>query len=122
MSALDAAELALIQQDLQAMACDKACIIQRGSMTTDTWGNAVEGDYAAIATTVAGLKQPSAALLTNYAYRIGSLATYQVSLPNATDVQEGDYLLIDDVTLQVHVLLEPHSIPGLTTCLAALLK
>lgn len=120
--ALDAAELALIQADLVAAACDKACVIQRGTITTDQYGNATESAYATVATTVAGLRQPSAALLTNYAYRIGSLATYQVSLPASTDAREGDYLLIEGNTLQVHVLLEPHSVPGLTTCLAALMK
>lgn len=119
---IPAAELAKIQADLVAQACDKVCVIQRGTTATDTFGNPVEGGYATVHTTVAGMRQPTAGQLQNYDYRIGSLAAWLVLLPYGTDVLVNDWLIIETQTLYVHVLLNPHSIPGLSCVLAAEMK
>ncbi|MGH2478203.1 MAG: hypothetical protein ACRDHW_00890 [Ktedonobacteraceae bacterium] len=117
-----AAELAQIQADLAAAVCDKACVIQRAPDTTDTWGSPAKGTYATISTTVCGMTQPTAGQLQNYAFRIESLAAWQVKLPYGTDCRVDDQLLIEGNTLQVHVILDPHSVPGMLTVLAAELK
>jgi hypothetical protein len=118
MNAISAAELAQIQADMVAAVCDKTCIIQRSTTTKDTAGSQAE-NYAPIATTVAGISQPTAGQLTNYAYIIGSLAAWQVRLPIATDVRERDYLIINGQTMEVQVLLDPHSYPGILPVLAS---
>lgn len=120
--AIPAAELAQIQADLVAATCDKTCVIQRGTVTTDGYGNATPGSYATVHTTVAGMRQPTAGQLQNYDYRIGSLAAWLVLLPYGTDVLVDDWLIIESQTLYVHVLLNPHSIPGLSCVLAAEMK
>lgn len=119
---IPAAELAQIQTDLAAAVCDKTCVVQRGTKSTDLYGNAVISNYQPIKTTVAGMTQPSAGELSNYAFRIESLAAWHVNLPWGTDVQVDDQLVIEGQTLNVHVLLDPHSIPGLLPVLAAELK
>lgn len=116
--ALDASELAEIQADLTAAACDKTCVIQRKTRTPDGMGSFTE-TWTTIKTTVAGIQQPSAGLLTNYAYRLGSLNAWHVLLPYGTNVREQDRLLIENQTLEVHVPLDPHSVPGLLPVLAA---
>lgn len=122
MSAIPVAELAQIQADLAAAACDKTCEIWRGTEGKDTWGNATISNYTKISTTVAGMQEPSAGQLQNYDFRIGSLAAWQVKLPYSTDVQVDDQLVIENQTLYVHVKLDPHSVPGLLTVLAAEMK
>jgi hypothetical protein len=124
MSVLDADELALIQADLAEQVCDKTCEVWRGTQTKDQWGNASIPDdsYTLLSTTKAGMQQPSATLLTNYAYRVGSLNSWHVLLPHGTDVAENDHLVIENFVLNVHVLLDPHSVPGLTPTLAAEIK
>lgn len=119
---LDAIELAQIQADLAAACLDKTCVISRSTTTQDIYGNAVKGDYEEIDTVKCAMKQPSAGLLQNYDYRIGSLATWLVRLPYGTSLLEEDHLLIEGQTLTVHVLLDPHTVPGLDSVLAAELK
>lgn len=119
---VSSAELALIRSDLVAAVCDKTCVVWRGTATTDTSGNAVVGSYASINTTVAGMRQPTAGQLQNYDYRIGSLAAWLVMLPYGTDVRVNDWLVIESQTLYVHVLLDPHSYPGLLPVLVAEMK
>lgn len=119
---LSASELAQIQADLVAATCDKTCVIQRGTPSTDAFGNAVEDSYATISTTVAGLRQPTASMLQNYDFRIGSLAAFLVHLPVGTDVAVDDQLVIDGQALTVHVLLTPQSYQGLLQIIAAEMK
>lgn len=119
---LDPAELAELQADLVAAACDKACVIQRSALTKDIYGNPTRGNYETTSTTVAGMRQPTAGQLQNYDFRIGSLAAWLVMLPYGTDVQVDDHLIIENQTLYVHVKLDPHSIPGLLSVLAAEMK
>jgi hypothetical protein len=118
---LDATELAQIQSDLVAAVCDKTCVIQRKTVTSDSMGTDTEV-WNTIATTVAGMSQPSAGQLANYDFKIGSLAAWQVHLPVGTNVQEQDHLIIGGQTLDVQVLLDPHSYPGLLPVIASEVK
>ena len=118
---VDTTELALIQQDLAVAVCDKTCVIQRATKTPDGYGSESES-YRPIATTVAGMKEPTANMLQNYAFRIESLAAFLVHLPVGTDVAVDDYLVVDGQTLKVHVLLTPQSYQGLLQVIAAELK
>lgn len=122
--AIDASELADIQADLAEQVCDKTCEIWRGTATVDQWGNASIPDdsYTLLSTTVAGMSQPTAGQLQNYDFRVGSLAAWQVKLPYSIDVAVDDWLIIEGKKLYVHVDLDPHSIPGLRTILAAEMK
>lgn len=115
---IPASELARIQSDHVAAACDKTCVIQRASTSKDAYGSESE-TYSTIATTVCGMSEPSPSQLQNYDFRIGALSAWQVKLPYGTAVQERDHLIIEGNTLEVHVLLDPHSVPGLLTALAA---
>lgn len=119
--AITDAELALIQADLTA-SLDKTCVIKRSATTKDAYGNPVRSSYATVATTVASMSQPTATQLTNYAFRIESEAAWQVKLPYGTDVRVNDQLVIESNTLHVHVLLDPHTVPGLLVVIAAELK
>lgn len=119
---IPASELASIQADLQSACCDKTCVIQRSSMTKDIYGNPTRGGYATVATVKAAMAQPTATQLQNYAFRIESEAAWQVKFPYGTDVQVEDHLIIENQTLHVHVLLDPHTVPGLLTVIAAELK
>jgi len=127
MAAIPASELAQIQSDLAAVVCDKPCEIWRAPLTNDGMGSPARGTYVKIApvspaTLFVGLTQPSAGELANYAFRIESLAAWHVNLPWGTDVQVDDHLVVESNTLHVHVILDPHSIPGLLPVLAAELK
>lgn len=124
---IPAAELAQIQADLAAVVCDKPCQIWRAPLTTDGMGSPVRGTYAKIAPTgsntlYAGLTEPSAGQLQNYDFKIGSLAAWLVHLPYGTDTAAQDHLVIEGNTLEVHVILDPHSVPGLLKVLAAEIK
>ena len=121
MNPISAAELASIQSDVAAAACDKTCAIQRKTRTPDGMGQATE-TYATIATVKAGMAQPSQQLLQNYDYLIAALSAWLVKFPVGTTTQPQDRLLIDGQTLEVHVVLEPRSYQALLTVLAAEVK
>lgn len=118
--AITDAELALIQSDANAL-LDKTCLIRRATLTADDYGTESE-TWADVATVDAGMAQPSAGLLANYAFLIGSLKTWKVRLPNGTDVRHKDQLVIDGQTLIVQVILSPQSHSIFATCLASEVK
>ena len=120
MNPISAQELSAIQNDV-AVACDKDCVIQRKATTDDGYGSQTT-TYSTVATVKAGLTQPSAGMLQNFAFKIQDLAAWQVKFPVNTDVRETDRLTIDGQTLEVHVLLTPRSFMGLLTVIAAELK
>lgn len=113
-----ASELALIQTDLVAAACDKTCVIQRKTRTPDGLGSFTE-TWAAIKTTVAGMRQPTAGELSNYAYRIADKSAWTILLPIGTDIREQDRVEIENRIMEVHIALDPHSIPGLLPVIVA---
>lgn len=121
MLAVSASELASIQSETQAAACDKTCVVKRKTKTKDAYGSETEV-LSTIVTTVAGMSEPSAGQLANYDYLVGSLSTWQVKLPVSTDVKAQDLLIIDSQTLVVQVVLDPRSYPALLTVLASEVK
>lgn len=122
MNPISAAELASIQSDVAAAACDKDCQIQRLPTSTPDSRGVPSGSYSTIETTKAGMAQPSQQLLQNYDYLIASLSAWAVKLPVNTNVQAQDHLIIDGQTLEVHVVLTPRSYQALLTVLAAEIK
>jgi hypothetical protein len=118
MSLLLPAETAQLQADMVAAACDKTCQVYRKTTTSGPSAEPLP-NYTLNATTVAGMTQPGATLLQNYAALIGSLKTWHVKMPTGTDVRHQDRLLIEGVTLEVNVLLTPQSYSVFTNCLAS---
>lgn len=118
---VSASELASIQSETQAATCDKTCVVNRKTKTKDAYGSDTEV-LNTIATTVAGMTEPSAGQLANYDYLVGSLSTFQVKLPVGTDVKAQDLLVIDGQTLVVQVVLDPRSYAALLTVLASEVK
>lgn len=123
---ISAAELAQIQADAAAAACDQVCTIQRATRTplpsggaSVAWGTVLQHG----ATTVnAGMAEPTAGQLANYGYLVGSLAAWQLKFPVGTDVLEKDQAIIAGQTLNVVKILNPRSYPALITVLAAEVK
>lgn len=104
MIALDACEQAALQADLESL-LDKTCVITRNGTT--------------IATVKALVRSPSAGVIAEYASKLGSLLTWQVQLPNGTDVLSEDHLLIENTEMLVQALLTPNSYSFLVNVLAA---
>jgi hypothetical protein len=115
------AEITQIQNDVASAACDKDCVIQRATKSSDGYGSQTE-TYTTIATVKAGMTQPSSGLMQNYSYIIENLASWVVHFAIGTDVKHRDHLVIEGQTLEVHVILDPRSFPGLLTVIAAELK
>lgn len=121
--ALSASELAEIQADTAAAACDKACTIQRATRTPEPQGGAtLTWNTTSPADLLVGMAEPTAGQLTNYGYLVGSLAAWQIKLPIGTDIKENDHLIIEGETLEVVKDLTPRSYPALITVLATELK
>ena len=117
---LSATELATLQT-IASGALDQTCVIQRKTRTSDGMGSSSE-TYATITTVAAGMSQPTAGQLQNYAFMIGSLAAWQIKLPVGTSVQHQDHLVIAGQTLEVQVVLSPRSYQTLLTVLASEIK
>jgi hypothetical protein len=118
---LSADEIGLIRTDAAYATCDLACLVQRKTVTPDGMGGFSES-WSTVATTTAGMSQPSVGQLQNYDYLIGSLSTWLVRLPYGVDVRVQDHLVIEGETLVVQVYLHPTSYSSLTTVLASEVK
>lgn len=101
---LSSCEQADIQADLESI-LDKTCVIKRNGAT--------------ITTVKALVRSPSAGVIAEYASKLGSLITWQVGLPNGTDVLSEDHLFINGTEMIVQALLTPKSYSFLTNVLAA---
>lgn len=126
---VSASELAAIQSEAVSAVCDKTCQIWRDltPYTPDAYGSSSSSrdntvDYTLIATTVAGMSQPSAGELQNYDYLIGDKAAWTVHMPVGTDVTHRDHLVINGQVLEVHVLLNPKSYEVFHSVIAAEIK
>ena len=119
--AIPASELAQIQADLAAVCLDKSCEILRNHPTVGEYGEEID-DYQHLSYCKASMAQPNANLLANYDFRIGDLAAWHIKLPWGQDVKRSDRLVIEGQTLEVHILLDPHTVPGLLPLIAAELK
>lgn len=114
-------ELAQIQADAAAAACDLPCQIERASPTWNASGGA-DLTWQVIASVLVGMAEPTASQLENYGYLIGTLAAWQIRLPFGTNVLEQDRLIINGETLLVHKVMQPRSYTALLTVLAAEVK
>lgn len=117
---ISAAELNQIRADVAPL-LDKVCEIQRRSSNRDTFGTYAD-TWSTITTVNACMGIPSAGELANYDYLIGDKAAWTVRLPLHTDVTHNDHLIIEDQTLEVHVVLTPKSYPILLSVIAAEIK
>ena len=114
---ISSAELAQIQSDVAQAACDQTCVIQRRTLTQDAYGSQT-AVWNTVATTKAGMTEPTGTQLQNFAYIVEALKAFQVRMAVGTNVREQDLLLIGGKTLTVQVVLEPRSYPSLLTLLA----
>ncbi len=113
MNPISLAELTSIRQEATAAVCDQPCQIFRSTIpVTDAYSSPTNKNYG----------QPSAGQLQNYGFKIGSLAAWHVSLPNNTDVEEQDHLVISGETLEVQVVLAPQSYSIFANVLASVIK
>src|SRR5260221_11400943 len=123
MNPISLAEITAIQKEAVAAVCDQPCQIFRSTVpVTDAYSSPTNKNYGLLSTTVAGMRQPTAGQLQNYNAKIGSLAAWHVSLPNNTDVEEQDRLVISGETLEVQVLLTPQSYSIFAQVLASEIK
>src|SRR5258707_11714776 len=123
MNPISLAELTSIRQEAVNAVCDQTCQIFRSTVpVTDAYSSPTNKNYGLLSTTVAGMSQPSANQLANYNFKIGSLAAWHVRLPNSTDVEEQDRLVIAGETLEVQVVLAPQSYSIFANVLASVIK
>lgn len=122
MLAVSQAELQLIQQELVSAVCDQTCSIYRKTAPTpDGYGSSVP-NYTHLSDTVCGVGQPNATHLQNFDYMIGAEASYLVHVPVGTNLLAQDHIVTEAQTLEVHVLLTPESYQGLLSVLCAQIK
>src|SRR5579859_5694466 len=108
---LSDSELAELQADAVDVACDQPCQIQRVMATVPDGAGQLTPALLTIATTVAGITQPTGTHLQNYDYLIGAMKAWEVRFPVGTDVRGKDTLLIAGKALTVQVVLTPRSYP-----------
>ena len=123
-----ASELTRIRRDVEAVALNLPCVIQRKTVTQeDVYGSDTEAwPVVSPEDLMCGMSEPSGTQLENFNFLVASLATWQVKLPYQTDVQHQDRLIVTGEygpqTLVVQVILEPRSLASLVTVLASELK
>ena len=118
---ITAAQLAAMQAAVNK-AMDVSLTQKRDTQTQGPTKNVIH-TYATVATLSGNLAQPSAQLLQNYDYRVGSQATWLVRVPVGTDLRASDQLITPDGnTLDVQILLTPTSYPTGIQALCAEIK
>lgn len=119
MKPVSAAELTALRTEAASAACDLVCLVKRDTGgASDGYGTSTDG-LTTIETTTAGMGNPQASQLQNYAYKIGSQATFLVQLPYGSSVREDDILTIGGRDLLVQIILDPSSYDALTSLLAS---
>jgi hypothetical protein len=104
-----AAQLAQMQADVAALGEQSIQIQRAGAPSNDGTGQWAEV-YSNHGSAVLGtLSTPTAGMIQVYATKLGSLASWLVSLPVGTDVLENDQLVTSTQTLHVQVALVPES-------------
>lgn len=118
---ISASELAALQAATAAL-FDLPCIIQRNTPMKDGHGSQTD-NWATIATVSCNLAQPTAGLLQNYGFLIGSADSWLVRLPAGQDVKRDDQLIVGagaaQRTLRVAAVLTPQSYQSATRALAS---
>lgn len=106
---LTSAQMAAFQATSTAALDLTGIVIKRPALTPNQWGGPSESDTT-VATVAGGWAKPSAAVMTQYAGLIGSLASWVVRLPSGTDCQRNDLLVMPSGdTLRVQVDLSESS-------------
>lgn len=90
---LNAAQLARFQAVATSALDISGILVQRVTRTDDGYGGQTES-WATTATVAGGWAKPSAAVMTMYASKIGSLASWVVRLPYGTVCNAGDRLVM----------------------------
>lgn len=114
---LSASDLAAIQAVATSSLDISGAQVQRATTADDGYGHAVK-TWATIATVAAGMAKPSARIMAEYAAKIGTLASWVVSLPYGTDVRSDDQIVLAGQTVRVQADLTSSSYPTLTQVLA----
>ena len=114
---LSAAQLAAFQATANK-ALDQSITIKRATKTPDGAGGS-SFVWNTIATVSGNLAQPSAAMMQNYDYLIGTTTTWMVRLPVGTNVLENDELTTGSLQLRVQAILQPQSYQTSLRLLAA---
>ena len=118
---ISAAQLAAMQATVNS-ALDITLTQQRNSPTQGPTRNTIDS-YATVATLTGNLAEPTAGMLANYNYKVGSQATWVVRVPVGTDLRAGDRLITPDgQKLDVQVLLTPRTYPTAVRALVAEVK
>jgi head-tail adaptor len=113
-------ELAAIRTAAQTF-MNTPLTIQRRTTSKGATSNVITG-WATVATVNGLLAQPTAGVLANYDYLIGSQAMWQVHVPVGTDIRASDRVLVGGQTMEVQVVLQPQSNPISTRVLATEIK
>lgn len=117
---ISAGELAQLQADMNSL-MEQSIAIWRRSISQGPTGNVIES-YALNSTVKGTLSQPTAGMLANYDYLVGSLAAWAVRVPVGTSIQATDHLIVSGQTLEVQIVLAPQSYQGAIRVLATEVK
>lgn len=113
-------EWADIRSTAQAALTD-SCQIQRAVKTSDGAGSE-SLSWSTVATVAAKISTPTGGYIGEMASRLSEQASFQVSLPNGTDVRVTDRLVIDSQTLTVQAVYDPQTYSSLVRVLASELR
>jgi head-tail adaptor len=101
------AELAAMQATASS-ALDQTITVKRATLTSDGAGGSSES-FATVHTVSGNLAQPSAGMLQNYDYLVGSVSSWLLRVAVGTDIRINDRLTVGSLTVRVQVLLQPQS-------------
>lgn len=114
---IPAKELAILQATAAASLDIPGAQIQRATTVDDGYGHATK-TWETLATLNAGMNEPRASVMQQYAAKIGTLVSWVVSFPLGTDIKPDDQILILGQTLRVQADLSVGSYSTLTQVLA----
>lgn len=114
---LTAAELADMAAEA-ALYFDQSVTIQRAVKTSDGAGHTAK-TWPTLATVKGSMGVPSGAYMSEIAARLSDTALWTVTLPQGTDVQRDDRLVIGSETLTVQHVMAPASYAFTVQVLAA---
>lgn len=94
-------EIAKAAADMAAALLDKTCSIARPTNAVDAWGHATAATTTVASNVACSLERPSHGLLLELAAQIRELSTWDLALPNGTNVQAGDIVTINGASYTV---------------------
>lgn len=105
---ISSAQLAAFQAAAKA-AMDQAITIKRNTAGSSDGAGGTSESLTTVTSVVGNLAQPTAELMQNYDYLIGSVSAWLVRMPVSTNVKEADVLVVGSMKLRVQVLFQPQS-------------